>query len=115
LTNVDFIEMQGPGDWEATMEAADLLLVNQRPSVMDMSLPSKLTSYFASGQPVLAAVSGDSETAYEIESAHAGLVVPPAEPAMLADAILALRNDSARTQALAAGGRAYAAAKLEPE
>ena len=57
-------------------QAADVLLVNQRASVMDMSLPSKLTSYFASGQPVLAAVSADSETAYEIESACAGLVVP---------------------------------------
>jgi glycosyltransferase involved in cell wall biosynthesis len=113
LTNVDFIEMQGPGSWEATMQAADVLLVNQRASVMDMSLPSKLTSYFASGQPVLAAVSGDSETAYEIESAAAGIVVPPAEPAALADAILALKDDPDRTAALGAGGRAYAASKLE--
>jgi putative colanic acid biosynthesis glycosyltransferase WcaI len=115
LTNVDFIGMQGPGDWEATMQAADVLLVNQRASVMDMSLPSKLTSYFASGQPVLAAVSGDSETAYEIESAGAGLVVPPAEPKTLADAMLALRDDRARTAALGAGGRDYAASKLAPQ
>jgi glycosyltransferase involved in cell wall biosynthesis len=115
LENVDFVEMQGPGDWEATMEAADVLLVNQRPSVMDMSLPSKLTSYFASGKPVLAAVSSDSETAYEIESAGAGLVVPPAEPAALRDAIVALRDDRAGTEALGAGGRAYAASKLARE
>jgi putative colanic acid biosynthesis glycosyltransferase WcaI len=113
LTNVDFIAMQGPGDWEETMQASDLLLVNQRASVMDMSLPSKLTSYFASGKPVLAAVSADSETAYEIESATAGLVVPPAEPAMFADAIVALRDDPGRAEALAAGGREYAASKLE--
>jgi glycosyltransferase involved in cell wall biosynthesis len=113
LTNVDFIEMQGPGNWEETMQASDVLLVNQRASVMDMSLPSKLTSYFASGKPVLAAVSADSETAYEIESARAGLVVPPAEPAMLAEAIVTLRDDSARTAELAAGGREYAASKLE--
>jgi len=115
LTNVDFIEMQGPGKWEETMQASDVLLVNQRASVMDMSLPSKLTSYFASGKPVLAAVSADSETAYEIESAHAGRVVPPAEPATLADAIVALRDDPAGTEAFAAGGREYAETKLERE
>ena len=115
LANVDFVEMQGPGNWEATMEAADVLLVNQRPSVMDMSLPSKLTSYFASGKPVLAAVSADSETAYEIKSAGAGVVVPPSEPAALRDAVIALRNDRAGTDALGAGGRAYADSKLAPE
>src|SRR3954447_2890345 len=115
LANVDFVEMQGPGNWEATMEAADVLLVNQRASVMDMSLPSKLTSYFASGKPVLAAVSADSETAYEIQSAGAGLVVPPAEPVPLRDAIVGLRKDPAGTEALGAGGRAYAEQKLARE
>jgi glycosyltransferase involved in cell wall biosynthesis len=112
LANVDFVEMQGPGNWEATMDAADALLVNQRASVMDMSLPSKLTSYFASGKPVLAAVSADSETAYEIQSAGAGLVVPPAEPAAFRDALVSLRNDRVGTEALGAGGRNYAEQKL---
>lgn len=112
LANVDFIELQGPGKWEATMQAADVLLVNQRASVMDMSLPSKLTSYFASGQPVVAAVSGDSETASEIESARAGLVVPPADPVALRDAILSLKNDRSRTEQLGTDGKAYAESKL---
>ena len=62
------------------MQASDVLLVNQRASVTNMSLPSKLTSYFASGRPVIAAVSADSETAWEIEASGAGLVVPPADP-----------------------------------
>lgn len=115
LVNVDFVEMQGPGNWEATMDAADVLLVNQRASVMDMSLPSKLTSYFASGTPVVAAVSADSETAYEIVSAGAGLVVPPSDPAALRDAILELRDNRAETEALGAGGRAYAESKLARE
>jgi glycosyltransferase involved in cell wall biosynthesis len=115
LDNVDFIDMQGPGRWEATMQAADLLLVNQRASVMDMSLPSKLTSYFASGQPVVAAVSADSETAHEITSARAGIVVPPAEPAALRDAIVLLKEDRARGAELGTGGEAYARSKLSRE
>lgn len=112
LGNVDFIALQGPGKWEATMQASDVLLVNQRASVTDMSLPSKLTSYFASGRPVIAAVSADSETAWEIEASGAGLVVPPADPAALREAILTLKNDRTRSQALGTKGKEYAESTL---
>jgi colanic acid biosynthesis glycosyl transferase WcaI len=108
LANVDFIPLQGPGNWEATMQASDVLLVNQRASVLDMSLPSKLTSYFASGRPVIAAVSTDSETAAEIEAAGAGLVVPPAEPRALREAILALERDRDRLHTTGASAKHYA-------
>ncbi len=37
------------------LAAADVLLLTERSSVRDMSLPSKLTSYFAAGRPVVAA------------------------------------------------------------
>jgi glycosyltransferase involved in cell wall biosynthesis len=111
--NLDFIEMQGPGKWEATMNAADVLLVNQRPSVMDMSLPSKLTSYFAAGRPIVAAVSPDSETASEITSAGGGIVVPAGEPERLRDAILSLEQDPSLAARLGSGGMAYAKAYLE--
>ena len=112
LANVDFIPMQSPGNWEATMQAADVLLVNQRASVTDMSLPSKLTSYFASGRPVIAAASADSETAAEIEAAGAGLVVPPADPAALREATLALKHDPPRAHTLGGSGKAYAESTL---
>jgi colanic acid biosynthesis glycosyl transferase WcaI len=112
LANVDFIALQGPGKWEAAMQASDVLLVNQRASVTDMSLPSKLTSYFASGRPVVAAVSADSETASEIKAAGAGLVVPPAEPAALREAILALKDDRTRNQKLGTSGKEYAESTL---
>jgi len=112
LTNVDFIAMQGPGQWEATMQAADVLLVNQRASVTDMSLPSKLTSYFASGRPVIAAASPDSETAAEIEAAGAGFVVPPADPSAFRDAIVALEHDRRRAETLGVSGKRYAGSTL---
>jgi colanic acid biosynthesis glycosyl transferase WcaI len=112
LTSVDFIGMQGPGDWEATMQASDVLLVNQRASVTDMSLPSKLTSYFASGRPVIAAASPDSETAAEIGAAGAGFVVPPADPAAFRDAIVALEHDRPRAQTLGTSGKGYAESTL---
>jgi colanic acid biosynthesis glycosyl transferase WcaI len=113
LDNVQFIELQGPGRWEAVMAATDVLLVNQRASVTDMSLPSKLTSYFAAGRPIVAAASAGSETAREIEAAGAGYVVPPDEPARLRDAILVLKESPA-TAEFGARGRRYAERVLFP-
>jgi colanic acid biosynthesis glycosyl transferase WcaI len=114
LDNVQFIELQGPGRWEAVMAASDVLLVNQRSSVTDMSLPSKLTSYFAAGRPIVAAASADSETAREIAAAEAGSVVPPDDPVALSTAILALQQEGAAEE-LGARGRRYAENTLFPE
>jgi colanic acid biosynthesis glycosyl transferase WcaI len=112
LTNVEFVELQGPGRWEEMMQASDILLVNQRASVTDMSLPSKLTSYFAAGRPVVAAASRESETAREIHAAKGGLVVPPADPPALRSAILSLKDDRRRALELGASGRSYAESVL---
>jgi glycosyltransferase involved in cell wall biosynthesis len=115
LDGVQFVELQGPGRWESVMAASDVLLVNQRAAVTDMSLPSKLTSYFAAGRPVVAAASVDSETAREIGAARAGLVVPPDDPELFRDAILTLKGDPATAAELGACGRRYAERVLFPE
>jgi glycosyltransferase involved in cell wall biosynthesis len=112
LANVEFIGMQEPGKWEAILEAADVLIVNQRASVTDMSLPSKLTSYFAAGRPVVAAASPESETAEEMTTAGAGIVVPPDDPAAMRDAIFALKDDTSRAADCAASAKAYAESTL---
>ena len=61
-------------------------------------------------------VTGDHEAVRELltPEAHA-VLVPPADPVALADALPQLRDDSARRQALAAGGRALARRALTPE
>jgi glycosyltransferase involved in cell wall biosynthesis len=112
LANVDFIGMQVPGRWEAMLEAADVLLVNQRASLTDMSLPSKLTSYFAAGRPVVTSASRESETADEMEAAGAGIVVPPDDPSAMRDAITALKDDPRRAERCAANAKAYAESTL---
>ena len=90
---IRFIGQQPPGAYEAMLASADVLIVNQRGSAGDMSLPSKLTSYFAAGRPVVAAVPTDGETAHEVKAAGAGLVVEPDDPEALADALLRLQAD----------------------
>jgi colanic acid biosynthesis glycosyl transferase WcaI len=115
LANVDFLGMQGPGRWEELMQAADVLLVNQRESVADMSLPSKLTSYFAAGRPVVAACSAESETAREIQQAGAGYVVGSGEPAALRDMLVSLKANPSIAARLAETARRYAETTLSAE
>jgi glycosyltransferase involved in cell wall biosynthesis len=108
LDNVAFLGVQPSGDYEAMLLAADVLVVSQRPSVLDMALASKLTAYFAAGRPVIAAVAAGSETAREVVASQGGIVIPSASPNDLAAAILSLRTDPVRAGELAARGRRYA-------
>jgi glycosyltransferase involved in cell wall biosynthesis len=112
LLNVSFIDPQGDTFYAAALEAADVLILNQRASVEGMALPSKLTSYFASGRPVLAAVSAGSETAREMRAAGGGIVVPPEAPHHLARAVLELRDDPSRARGFGEKGLAYSAQQL---
>jgi glycosyltransferase involved in cell wall biosynthesis len=91
------------------LRAADLLLVNERSSVGDMSLPSKLTSYFSTGSPVLAAVGPDGSCAREIGRTDGGAVRIDAEnPRLLADAVLELAADPGRRARMGEAAGAYA-------
>lgn len=103
-----------PGDgYSDVLRAADLLLVNELPSVGDMSLPSKITSYLSVRQPVLAAVSSDGACARELaRTAGGAVVVPPADPAGLAAAILDLAARPADLAAMGERGGTYAEATL---
>jgi colanic acid biosynthesis glycosyl transferase WcaI len=115
LGNVTFLDVQGSGSYESILQAADVLIVNQRASVGDMALPSKLTSYFAAGRPVVAAVSPQSETAREVHSSEGGLVVAAEDPEELVKAIVRLRADPELAGRLGASGRRYAATYLDRE
>lgn len=80
----------------AALQAADILLVNEAPGLQDMALPSKLTSYFASGRPVVAATSATSVAAAEIRAAAAGVQADAGESHALLAAVEALSIDAAQ-------------------
>jgi colanic acid biosynthesis glycosyl transferase WcaI len=115
LRNLRFLPIQPTALFPSVLAAADVLLVNQRASVTDMSLPGKLTSYFLAGRPVLAAVSDSSETARELAASGGGLLARPDDPEALLVAIRALAADPARRERLGTAGRAYARTTLSPE
>ena len=89
------------------LRAADALLVNERGGMTEMSVPSKLTSYFTTGRPIIAATDAESVTAEELEHSGAGIRVDAERPELLVDAVLELRNDRQRSARLGASGRAF--------
>jgi len=115
IANVSFLELQAAGQYEAMLRAADVLIVNQRASVVDMSLPSKLASYFASGRPAVAAVAKGSPSAVEMNLAQAGVVVAPDQPRELADALLSLKSDPKLLSAMGGRGIQYAESNLSQQ
>jgi glycosyltransferase involved in cell wall biosynthesis len=112
LPNVTFLGHQPEADFPDILAAADVLLLSQRSTVADMSLPSKLTSYFMAGRPVVAAVGADSEAAREIQESSAGTIVAPANPQAMLDAILRYANDPVLAAKHGDRGRAYALTTL---
>jgi glycosyltransferase involved in cell wall biosynthesis len=109
-----FLPIQPENELPNVLGAADVLLVSERSSVIDMSLPSKLTSYFAAARPVVAAVPAAGATAREVLRAGAGVVVPVGDADELVDAVAHLGADTARSDALGRAGRAYAKSSLDP-
>ncbi|MDO4919819.1 glycosyltransferase family 4 protein [Kocuria sp.] len=90
------------------LRAADILLVNERPGLTEMCVPSKLTSYFTADRPVLAAVEAEGPSAAELEAADAGIRVAPGDPEALVDGALTLHREWITTGgATHRGGRRY--------
>ena len=100
-------------DYSALLSAADLLLVNERVTQMDMSLPSKLTSYLASKRPVLASVPPNGAT-WQFLDGIAELV-EAGNPIALAQKIEELSKNLKRLKELSDLGYKFAKENLDAE
>ncbi|MEU9320112.1 glycosyltransferase [Streptomyces sp. NPDC048295] len=115
LRNLDILPPADAAEFTDVLAAADVLAVTQRASVLDMSVPSKLTSYFVSGRPVVASVAAGGGTAQEVQRSGAGLLVAPEDPAALLSAVRKLIEAPAGADALGANGPQYVARHLSRE
>ena len=106
--NLTFLDPLPDGEFEDALAAADVLVLNEADTVAEMSVPSKLTSYFASGRPVVAATAARSAASAEIQRSGGGVRVDTGDPAALHAAVAELGADPERATAIGARGRAYA-------
>jgi glycosyltransferase involved in cell wall biosynthesis len=110
--NIEVLPAVEDSAYSALLSAADLLLVNERPTQMEMSLPSKLTSYLRSQRPVLAAVPKGGAT-WQFLQGIAELV-DAGKPELLARAIEELSRNAEKRNELASKGLRFAKTNLDP-
>lgn len=107
ITRLQFIGSLDDAGFQAALAAADVLLVNEKPGVSEMAVPSKLTSYFNAARPVIGATDPEGLTASEIEAAGGGRIVLAGDPQALLDAALALGSDPDLARTLGESGFRY--------
>lgn len=93
LPNVRFVDPLDRQDYPFALAAADVLLLNERPGVKEMSLPSKITSYVSAGRPIVAAVESDGATHRELSKYRAAHLVEPGSPSALRAGLSCLREN----------------------
>jgi colanic acid biosynthesis glycosyl transferase WcaI len=113
LSHLYFLPLQPRETLPIQLSAADVLVITQRRAVTDVVFPGKLLYYMAAGRPILAAVSPDSETGRFVSSHAVGLVVPPEDPAALAEAIRFLRQNPHEAERLGKNGRRVAEERFD--
>lgn len=113
VSSIDFMEPVSNDDFMDVLGAADVLLVNEKLGVAEMSVPSKLTSYFKAGRPVLAATAEVGATATELRSSQGGVHVVAGDPAALLGAAISLGDDAALADELGRNGQEFAARVLD--
>lgn len=107
VERLQFIDSLDDAGFQAALASADILLVNEKVGVSEMAVPSKLTSYFSTGRPVLAATDARGATASEVQASNGGVIIEAGDPAALVDAALALGDDPEECQTLGANGLRY--------
>lgn len=111
LERVHFLDLQPAERLNELLGMADIHVLPQRADAADLVMPSKLAGMLASGKAVIATAHPGTELGNVV--AGRGLVVPPGDAAVLADAIAQLAHAPALRETLGAAGRAFAQAELD--
>lgn len=90
LPSVQFLPFQPVERLNEFMNMPDLHVLTQTKGAADLVLPSKLGGMLASGKDVLVTTDRDTELADFVDGV--AVIVPPADPTALADAILSLKT-----------------------
>ena len=90
-----------------SLSSADVHYVGLTPGLSGFVVPSRLYGVLAAGRPVLAAAEEGSETATLVREAACGIVVPPARPDLVADAVRAFARGEHDLDEMGRNGRRY--------
>jgi colanic acid biosynthesis glycosyl transferase WcaI len=112
LTNIQFRPLQSMENLGELLATADVAIVPQKEGVKDIVLPSKLCNLLASGRPVIAAASPETELGKIVSESGCGVLVAPENGGQIADRIGQLRGAHALRNRMGRDGRRYMEARL---
>lgn len=108
LSNVRFIPFQPQEDLPYLLAGSDVLIVPLDIDKSQLSVPSKLSNFMATGRPVLGLAHEDSETAKVINESQCGFSIRPDNVSEIVRAITKLRNSENLIKTFGQNGRKYA-------
>lgn len=111
IPNLMILDSQPRTNIPALIRSSDVCLVLLRKSeVFKTVIPTKMLEFMACGRPVVVGVEGVAKEI--IESANAGICIPPEDAMALAEAILSLYGDEERRNALGENGRNFIISRM---
>jgi glycosyltransferase involved in cell wall biosynthesis len=109
LKNVRFLPFRPFKQVPHVMMAGDVHIVTVKRGLEGVVVPSKLYSILAAGRPLLVVAPKECDAARIAVDMKCGVTADPDDPAAIADAILALRDDPARLARMGEGATEAAA------
>jgi glycosyltransferase involved in cell wall biosynthesis len=96
-----------------SLSSADVHFVGLAPGLAGYVVPSRLYGIMAVGRPVIVAADPESEVSKVVSKAGCGVVLPPARPELVAEAIRDLHQRRHELAELGARGRRYVEAEAD--
>ena len=106
LHNVTWMDPVPLAQLEDLLAGCQAALISQNEGLLGVAVPCKLYGILASGRPVLAAVPAGCETALVVKEEKCGEVIPPHDPAVLAECIRNWSRNPRRVAQMGANARA---------
>ena len=108
LENVSHFPFQERAMLPHMLHGADVFLISQSSRVVDIVVPSKLTTALGAGAMVVASCAESSETANIVVESGGGVTVPAGDEEALSRVILHLKRGELDSHRFREAGRAYA-------
>jgi colanic acid biosynthesis glycosyl transferase WcaI len=115
LENVTLLDQRPRSDQPNFLNASDIAMISLIPGMTGAGVPSRMYNAMAAGKPILAITEPESELAMVVNEEQIGWVVPPDQPARLAETLqkIVIQSDCLSQMGLRA--RAVAEGKYSPE